>query len=70
MHIKLKRITGFILICMPIWGESVKSELKIRDRHIKSSHESLFEETPSPVHDENKALECVLAWQRRDERSG
>lgn len=70
MHIKLKHITKLILICFSIRHESVKAELKKRDRHRESSlgKLSLWRLPPLCV-GENEALECVLAWQRRDERA-
>ena len=69
MHIKLKGITKSILICISIRDESVKAELKKRDRHWEFTQKAPFVETPSLVRGENEALECVLAWQRRDERA-
>lgn len=66
----MKCITKFILICISIRDESVKAELKKRDRPQREfTQKALFVETPSPVRGENEALECVLAWQRRDERA-
>lgn len=41
MHIKLKHITKFVLICISISDESVKAELKKRDRQRVHSESSL-----------------------------
>lgn len=61
MHKKLKSITKFILICISIRDESVKAELKERDRQSEFTQKALFVETPSPVWGENEALECAPA---------
>lgn len=70
MHMKLERITRFILLCISIRDESVKAEFKKeRGRQRIHSESSLCGDSLPLLQGENETLECVLAWQSRDERA-